>query len=255
MDENEIRRIAGRENIPVGILEKDYILSVMLIHLKDIGILEHLVFKGGTAIKKIYYPETRFSEDLDFNYYDINRENIFQQIKNDLKHNIEETDVEFIDTKDLNYSNTGLTFRIGYMGPLKHKNSIKLDFSGREELIEPKNESEILHDYPDLKNKGRIKIPSMSISGILAEKCRALMMRAESKDLFDLWFLTKRGVSFDLDLVKRKHEGYEEEWSKEKYLNRLKKLENTWKRDLESFLDQVPKYETVEEELNEVLNF
>lgn len=255
MDENELRRIAGRENVPVGILEKDYILSVMLIHLKDIGILEHLVFKGGTAIKKIYYPETRFSEDLDFNYYDIDREDIYQQIKDNLDHYIVDPDVEFTGSKDLNYSDTDLTFRIGYMGPLKHKNSIKLDFSGRDNLLEPKNESEILHEYPDLKNKSRIKIPSMSISGILAEKCRALMMRAESKDMYDIWFLTKQGIDFDLNLVKRKHEGYEEEWSKEKYQNRLKKLENTWKRDLDSFLDQVPKFVRVKEELNEVLAF
>lgn len=62
MDENELRRIAGRENIPVGILEKDYVLSILLIHLNDIDILENLVFKGGTAIKKMYYPKTRFSD-------------------------------------------------------------------------------------------------------------------------------------------------------------------------------------------------
>ncbi len=138
MDENELRRIAGRENIPVGILEKDYVLSVMLIHLKDLGILDHLVFKGGTAIKKIYYPETRFSEDLDFNYYEIDREDIFQQIEDNLTHNIKGSDVEFRGTKDLNYSDSGLTFRIGYLGPLNHRNSIKLDFSGREKLHEPK---------------------------------------------------------------------------------------------------------------------
>jgi len=27
---------------------------------------ENLVFRGGTALKKIYFPEFRFSEDLDF---------------------------------------------------------------------------------------------------------------------------------------------------------------------------------------------
>ncbi len=155
MDENEVRRIAGRENVPVGILEKDYVLSVMLFHLKDVGILDNLVFKGGTAIKKIYYPEARFSEDLDFNYYDIDREDIFKKVKTNLEHDIPDPDVEFAGTKDLNYSDSGLTFRVGYIGPLVHKNSIKLDFSGRETLLEPKNESEILHDYATLKNKGK----------------------------------------------------------------------------------------------------
>ncbi len=255
MDENELRRIAGRENIPVGILEKDYVLSVILIHLKDLGILDYLVFKGGTAIKKIYYSKTRFSEDLDFNYYEIGREEIFQQIKDNLNHSIKESGIEFTGTKDLNCSDTGLTFRIGYIGLLQHKNSIKLDFSGREKLLEPMYEGEILHDYKNLKNRGKVKIPSMSIKGILAEKCRALMMRAESKDLFDIWFLIKQGIDFDLDLVKRKHEGYWEKWDKEEYQNRLKTLKNTWKRDLESFLDRVPEFEEVKEELNEILHF
>ena len=255
MDENELRRISGRENIPVGILEKDYVLSVMLIHLRYLGILDYLVFKGGTAIKKIYYPKTRFSEDLDFNYYEIGREEIFQQIEDNLNHNIKESGIEFTGTKDLNYSDTGLTFRIGYVGLLQHKNSIKLDFSGREKLLEPMYEGEILHDYKNLKNIDGIKIPSMSIKGILAEKCRALMMRAESKDLFDIWFLINQGVDFDLDLVRKKHEGYKENWDKKEYQNRLNTLKNTWQRDLESFLDQVPKLERVEKDLNRVLYF
>lgn len=62
MDENELRRKAGLENVPVGILEKDYVLSVMLLNLGKEKILDDLVFKGGTAIKKIYHPETRFSD-------------------------------------------------------------------------------------------------------------------------------------------------------------------------------------------------
>ena len=48
-------------------IEKDYILSWILK-----GIAQHeqlskvIVFKGGTVLKKIYFEDYRFSEDLDF---------------------------------------------------------------------------------------------------------------------------------------------------------------------------------------------
>lgn len=48
-------------------IERDYILSWVLA---GIGVNEKLqktlIFKGGTALKKCYFGEYRFSEDLDF---------------------------------------------------------------------------------------------------------------------------------------------------------------------------------------------
>lgn len=254
MDEAELGRRAGLENIPSGILEKDYVLSVMLIHLGKIDILDYLVFKGGTAIKKIYYPEARFSEDLDFNFYQIDGEKIFKKINKNLDQEITDS-VEFTKTKDFNQSNTGLNFRVGYIGPLNHENSIKIDLSGREKLLEPKTVSQILHDYPDLSKTEDVNIPTMSRRGILSEKCRALMMRAESKDLYDIWYLTKQGVEFDIDMVKEKHTGYEENWDEKCFENRLKELKNTWNRDLMSFLNEVPEFEQVRKDLKKILTF
>src|SRR5205809_7544860 len=49
------------------IIEKDYLLSWVLAGISGVPELrEHLVFKGGTALKKCYFGEYRFSEDLDF---------------------------------------------------------------------------------------------------------------------------------------------------------------------------------------------
>ncbi len=254
MDEAGLRRRAGLENVPVGILEKDYVLSIMLIHLAEIDILDNLVFKGGTAIKKIYYPKARFSEDLDFNFYQIDSEMIFSKIDNNLEQKITDS-VEFIRTKDINYSNTGLSFRIGYIGPLNHENSIKIDLSGREKLLESENLARILHEYPELSETYDVKIPTMSKNGILSEKCRALMMRAESKDLYDIWFMTKQGVEFDINMVKEKHTGYEENWDEECFEKRLKDLKSTWNRDLISFIDKVPEFERVERDIRKVLTF
>lgn len=63
---DDLRRIAGRERIGLGIIERDHAITVALMALSKTSFSDELVFKGGTAIKKIFYPEARFSEDLDF---------------------------------------------------------------------------------------------------------------------------------------------------------------------------------------------
>ena len=50
-----------------AILERDYLLSWILAAIGTHEQLrETLVFKGGTALKKCYFGDYRFSEDLDF---------------------------------------------------------------------------------------------------------------------------------------------------------------------------------------------
>jgi predicted nucleotidyltransferase component of viral defense system len=53
--------------IPWDVLERDYLISWILAGISRIDALrETLVFKGGTALKKCYFGDYRFSEDLDF---------------------------------------------------------------------------------------------------------------------------------------------------------------------------------------------
>lgn len=56
-----------RLGVPWGVLERDYVLSWMLAGISQVSALrDTLVFKGGTALKKCYFGDYRFSEDLDF---------------------------------------------------------------------------------------------------------------------------------------------------------------------------------------------
>src|SRR3990172_1374713 len=60
----EARKQTG---LPWEIIEKDYILSWVLAGISNVDTLrDTLVFKGGTALKKCYFGDYRFSEDLDF---------------------------------------------------------------------------------------------------------------------------------------------------------------------------------------------
>ena len=60
----EARRHLG---IPWEALERDYLLSWILAGISRTPVLrDTLVFKGGTALRKCYFGDYRFSEDLDF---------------------------------------------------------------------------------------------------------------------------------------------------------------------------------------------
>jgi len=62
---NHLARGGGRR-IPEAVLERDYCLAWFLVGLSRSSLREHLVFKGGTALKRCYFGDYRFSEDLDF---------------------------------------------------------------------------------------------------------------------------------------------------------------------------------------------
>lgn len=56
-----------RSGIPWEVLERDYVLSWLLVGVTRVDALrDRLVFKGGTALKKCFFGDYRFSEDLDF---------------------------------------------------------------------------------------------------------------------------------------------------------------------------------------------
>ncbi|ETR70322.1 MAG: hypothetical protein OMM_08900 [Candidatus Magnetoglobus multicellularis str. Araruama] len=64
---NRIRDAALSQKIPQLVIEKDYAISYILAGIAFQSILnEILVFKGGTALKKLFFGDYRFSEDLDF---------------------------------------------------------------------------------------------------------------------------------------------------------------------------------------------
>jgi predicted nucleotidyltransferase component of viral defense system len=61
----QLARRLGR--VPYWVLEKDYALSYLLAGIVATPALhESLILKGGTALRKGYFDDYRFSEDLDF---------------------------------------------------------------------------------------------------------------------------------------------------------------------------------------------
>jgi uncharacterized protein len=62
-----LRTKAAELHVPLDVLEKDYALSYTLSAIyQDESLASSLVFKGGTSLRKAYFPDYRFSVDLDF---------------------------------------------------------------------------------------------------------------------------------------------------------------------------------------------
>ena len=65
----EIQTIATKLGLRDTQIEKDYVIGWVLKGISETDILkEKLIFKGGTALRKIYFPDYRLSEDLDFTF-------------------------------------------------------------------------------------------------------------------------------------------------------------------------------------------
>lgn len=63
----EIMRHAKSLGLSANTVEKDYVLNWLLLGIfSNDQLNKHWIFKGGTCLKKCYFKEYRFSEDLDF---------------------------------------------------------------------------------------------------------------------------------------------------------------------------------------------
>src|SRR5881628_1960270 len=81
-DRNDLSKYAERLGAGKGAVEKDFLIStffLLLAYDKQFApFAKKLVFRGGTCIKKVYYPtDARFSEDLDFTSLSVNEMNSF----------------------------------------------------------------------------------------------------------------------------------------------------------------------------------
>lgn len=193
---NRLAREGGRR-IPEAVLERDYCLSWFLAGLSTTTLTNLLAFKGGTAIKKCYVPDYRFSEDLDFTLREVVT---FEKIQEHLAlvfENVERgSGIKFqISRYDRHSHENSHTFYLGYKGPLPGAaiKEVKVDITIREKIVFPIASGSVLKAYDEYEDLPADAIIGVySINEIVAEKIVALLdpARNEPRDLYDLWYLT-----------------------------------------------------------------
>jgi len=188
LDMADLKRRAGKDGVPQATVEKDFALSVALAVIADSELATRLVFKGGTAIKKMYFEDARYSEDLDFSVRGTNKHEILAA----LRKAFEGKRLEGLLFGDVEEEKTsaGLKLAVRFTGPLAHPQRIRFDFSFRENLAGPAVEAEIIDTY----GLGKRSLLVLSLEEIFAEKLHALGSRVAPRDLYDVWFLLGKGV-------------------------------------------------------------
>ncbi|MEQ8573582.1 MAG: nucleotidyl transferase AbiEii/AbiGii toxin family protein, partial [Fulvivirga sp.] len=67
----EIEKKAEAKGVAKSTIDKDWVLGHFIDAIYSIErCKKSLIFKGGTSLKKCYFPDYRFSEDLDFTSID-----------------------------------------------------------------------------------------------------------------------------------------------------------------------------------------
>ena len=251
----EINAIAAKYRLKDSQIEKDYVLSWILSGISKNGLLsKNLVFKGGTLLKKVYFEDYRFSEDLDFTLLDENISNndLLKEFLNVYAFVKEETNSTLQFKQSDTHESGSLVIYVNYVGPLQasiNSRDVKIDITKGEIMEYAIENRKVFREYSDLPENS-FSLQCYSLPEVLIEKMAALMGRTEPRDLFDFWHLTE-----NLRLNTKHHKpGFERKANnknhdpakfEEKVLSKEKNLKQAWEKKLENQVHDLPKFDDV----------
>lgn len=256
IEPKEINKVAAANRVNDRQIEKDYALSWVLFAISKNKILNKaLVFKGGTVLKKAYFEDYRFSEDLDFTLIDetIRNEQILAEFDKLFDFIKEEANIDMqIDEKKWTIHESGsLQFYIDYVASLQGSmgsRDLKIDIT-RGEILETEIEHRnIYRNYSDLVED--FQLPCYSLAEVLIEKMTALMGRTEPRDLYDFWFLTEIKLLDVSEHIysfnnKAEHKKHNPKNFMQKVLSKETAFKRDWERKLASQIHDIPEYAEV----------
>lgn len=253
----EIQQKAREVGVRDQQIEKDYVLSWILCGIAQHAVLaKSIVFKGGTVLKKIYFEDYRFSEDLDFTLVDdnISNDKLFNWFKETFEYIREEANIPLEIINNNEHEDGGINFYISYIGPLGGQGSnkkVKVDISRSEKLeFEPILKTVFL-GYSDL---AKHQLLCYQLEEVLIEKIRSIMQRMQARDFYDIWYLLevhKMDVDFLVNELSNKisNKGLSVLDFYKKLEERLPQYKGRWSSTLNEQIQDLPNFEKVEREV------
>lgn len=277
----EIAQKSEEWNVPPETVDKDWVLGHFLSAFYSIE--EHnekLVFKGGTALRKCYFQNYRFSEDLDFTSrtedYKLTRKLLNEVVK--IAENNSGILFHIQEIFELNFKDklTGYKAKLKYWGANHTKNqeppsperwmtNLKVEITLYEKMVFESELRNISHPYSDLVSDKTLEIPCYNLKEFIAEKIRALVQRSyvAPRDYYDIYFLKDSFNNKDWKeiktafLAKMEFKGLNFE-NVEQLINdrSIKIVKSAWENSLKHQIPekQLPDVRVVIEELKETLN-
>lgn len=263
-------------------IEQDYVLSWALKGISQISDLKNnVVFKGGTALKKVYFGDYRFSQDLDFSAKNEGKD--LSQLEELMKlacwkatetiqslgENVELRCEPYFEKKPHPEGQKAYLIEARLPWHREFYTKVYAEFTFQETILMEPKRMKILHEYGETFEGYIYTYP---LEEIVAEKIRALLQfakklhergwgRSRVRDYYDLWKILasysdslKFGIIPALVEKKCAHKdiifgGYEDLFQ-EKLMSNLEKEWDTWLSDV---VINLPKKEIVLQDLKIIL--
>ncbi|MGB9749945.1 MAG: nucleotidyl transferase AbiEii/AbiGii toxin family protein [Caldisericia bacterium] len=191
--------------VDIKFLLREYLQKWILLYLNKEGFFKEGVFQGGTCLRMVY-ENSRFSEDLDFVFKNINLK-IFQDINKILEDldNFLKNRIVFLEKSNLNLQKANENFKrytMNFWIKEIGKISINLEFANIPSYI---NKIELI--VLDIYN---FPILCETREEILIDKIVAFGLRdyIKGRDIWDIKYLMDKISKFDLRLINKKIRDY-----------------------------------------------
>lgn len=264
---------------PHNTLLKDYALSYILAGIYSLSESRRvLAFKGGTALRKCYFPAYRFSEDLDFTmleYWDDDRLHAALRTASEKAAGLAANGGRFTFAVDrLEHRDPHpfrqVDFRIRVDFPTGASLSIKAEVTRDEPVMRPAMVLPLIHVFES--ERLTEEITCYSLEEIALEKIRAFLQARRylknrdwlnrSRDLYDLWYLhtqTKHRIDWATlrQDLRKKAAAREAEFSGPDDFRDPKVLdlyERQWRPRLEDFVKDLPQFSVAKAEFDRILD-
>jgi len=197
INKEEIEAKAEEFELYTANVERDYVFGWLLAGIYTVSELKDvLVLKGGNCFRKGYFPNTRFSNDLDFSTQSAINESFLSQELNKVcdfaqsasgvifekdRNKVEEKMA--IDRERKVYE-ARLYFKDFYGNPDHITISVRLDVTQYDKIYLPIQSRYLIHPYSDATDC-RAEIRCVKLEELLAIKLKCLLQRRHSNDLYD----------------------------------------------------------------------
>jgi len=204
-----IRLLEARKRLglPWEVIERDYILSWVLAGIGQVKVLhDTLVFKGGTALKKCYFGDYRFSEELDFSgSSDMPTGDVLEQAMREacraaakLLDEFAPVEIEcerYTEKETHPGGQEAFTIRARFPWQREPQTRVMIETTVDEKVLAPVQDRMLIHEYGEPFD-ARVKV--YALEEIVAEKLRAILQHAEklqergwsrsrARDYYDIW--------------------------------------------------------------------
>lgn len=268
ISQREVQRLAYEREVPEQMIELDYVLTWLLGALASPKQSPHLIAKGGTTIKKVYFADWRYSEDLDFTCEQTLEPKQLEDILTQVCQRVRdaaglETSVSSLESRRDKETLRNITAYVNYIGPLqrtRRPRQLKVDVTFDEILVNAPVTRGLVRAFSD-EPKPASRIVVYSLEEICAEKMRTLLQRTEPRDLYDVWrILSERMDEIDMHVLastlrtKCAHRGVI--FTRASTLlspERVSKYQIAWERRLREQMPNIPPLESVVRETKRLL--